>query len=339
MTFGGVRAVFALFVYVLFAVFTLGCGSGPSGNNFTNPQHVAASSADPVVRIFATQNPLVAQYYVGVNEPASAWVEFGTDTAYGKQTFSQSTSSPSGGTIGLLVAGMKASTRYHMRDHVSFLSGRSWVDQDRVFVTGPLPARNQLGLKVTRPNPSPVPGYGVELLDVLATTGTNNLQAAVTDLDGNIIWYFDWPSLPGATRSFPFPIRPLPNGNMVVNRSDGRLLEVNLAGNVIRHLTLSDLNQSLHTHGYLITISEMHHDVLPLPNGHWILLASVIKTFANLPGYPGNTDVTGDVLIDVAPDWTPVWVWSSFDHLDVNRHLMAFPDWTHSNALVYSAND
>ena len=30
------------------------------------------------------------------------------------------------------------------------------------------------------------------------------------------------------------------------------------------------------------------------------------------------------------------WAWSGFDHLDVNRHLMGLPDWTHSNAIIYT---
>jgi hypothetical protein len=47
----------------------------------------------------------------------------------------------------------------------------------------------------------------------------------------------------------------------------------------------------------------------------------------------------GDVLIDVDENWNPVWVWSSFDHLDINRHLMGLPDWTHSNAVIYSPVD
>ncbi len=33
------------------------------------------------------------------------------------------------------------------------------------------------------------------------------------------------------------------------------------------------------------------------------------------------------------------WVWSGFDHLDVNRHPAGLPDWTHSNAIIYSPND
>jgi hypothetical protein len=32
-------------------------------------------------------------------------------------------------------------------------------------------------------------------------------------------------------------------------------------------------------------------------------------------------------------------VWSEFDHLDVNRHPMNFADWTHTNAVLYSASD
>ena len=34
-----------------------------------------------------------------------------------------------------------------------------------------------------------------------------------------------------------------------------------------------------------------------------------------------------------------MWVWNEFDHLDVTRHPMQFPDWTHTNAIVYSPDD
>ena len=34
----------------------------------------------------------------------------------------------------------------------------------------------------------------------------------------------------------------------------------------------------------------------------------------------------------------PVWVWNSFDHLDINRHPYMFPDWTHANALLYTSD-
>ena len=45
------------------------------------------------------------------------------------------------------------------------------------------------------------------------------------------------------------------------------------------------------------------------------------------------------MLIDVDQGWKPVRVWSAFDHLDVNRHVQGLPDWTHSNAVLYTPND
>jgi hypothetical protein len=72
-----------------------------------------------------------------------------------------------------------------------------------------------------------------------------------------------------------------------------------------------------------------------------ILLVNHYKNFTNLPGRPGTTAVLGDALVDLDQNHNPVWVWDSFDYLDVNRHPMpgAFPDWTHSNSVVYSPDD
>ncbi len=51
------------------------------------------------------------------------------------------------------------------------------------------------------------------------------------------------------------------------------------------------------------------------------------------------TNVLGDVIVDLDTNLNPVWVWNEFDHLDVNRHPELFPDWTHTNAIVYSKDD
>ncbi len=99
------------------------------------------------------------------------------------------------------------------------------------------------------------------------------------------------------------------------------------------------MSTALAAKGYQFNLSSLHHDVLALDNGHWILIASEYKSFSDLPGYSGVTKVLGDLVIDVDPSGQPVWVWNSFDHLDVNRHPLLFPDWTHSNALLYSPDD
>ena len=61
------------------------------------------------------------------------------------------------------------------------------------------------------------------------------------------------------------------------------------------------------------------------------------KAYTNLTGLPGITTVIGDALVDVDQNLNPDWVWNTFDHLDINRHPMNFPDWTHSNDMLYSS--
>jgi arylsulfate sulfotransferase len=115
---------------------------------------------------------------------------------------------------------------------------------------------------------------------------------------------------------------------------------VDLGGNVIWQMTSAQLDQALAAAtcaGYNITVIGAHHDFVMLPNGHLILIASTTQIVS-------GTTVTGDVLIDVGdmdqnlvPQ--PVWVWNEFDHLDITRQPYLYPDWTHTNAILYSSSD
>src|SRR5579862_6228026 len=88
-----------------------------------------------------------------------------------------------------------------------------------------------------------------------------------------------------------------------------------------------------------ITVLGNHHDFAILPNGHLIIIAATQQSLT-LTGNTSPTAVLGDVIIDLDQNHKPVWLWNSFDHLYVNRHPMAFPpDWTHTNAVVYSPDD
>ena len=318
---------------ILVTLASLGCGAG----NFT----------PSLTKVGPTSSPLVAQYTIRNFHPGlTAWVEFGTDTNYGRQTSIMTGSvAPLGeAQLNILVAGMKAQTTYHMRAHVDWAGG-SWVDQDQTFTTGALPSSlaassgpQAPGITVTRPTPSLAPAPGVELLSLTSITGANVISEVVTDLQGNIIWY-----CPGSAT----PTKLLPNGHMLVNRATD-LQEIDLACNVIRDVSVAQVNQSLQAQGASFTIppslglpggSPFHHDMLVLPNGDWIALCQIGKTFTDLDGYPGTTEVAGDALVDIDPNGNVVWWWSSFDHLDVNRHpYFGLPDWTHSNALVYTAD-
>ncbi|MHB1022356.1 MAG: aryl-sulfate sulfotransferase [Acidobacteriaceae bacterium] len=296
-------------------------------------------------QVSTTANPQVAEYSIYLPQPGKVSVSFGTDTSYGLNTWAQSTPSPYGGMVNILVAGMRASTPYHMQAQVTLDNGVTFHDVDHTFTTGVPPATAPVQATTTS---GKIPQPGIELFDTAAPTFA--AQAFATDLAGNVIWTYSYPNGQG---DFVQPIKLLPNGHMLMvisylssippllvsSKAIDVVREVDLAGNTIRELSAATLNQSLQSKGFNITIGSLHHDVLELPNGHLILIATTRKQFDNLPGYPGTTSVLGDVLIDVDQNFNPVWVWNTFDHLDVNRHPFNFPDWTHSNALLYSADD
>jgi arylsulfate sulfotransferase len=302
---------------ILFALASVGCGSG----NFT----------PPITAVSATSHPLVARYSIRhFHQGLTAWVEFGTDTSYGRQTsvMTNSVTTPGGQALNILVAGMIPQATYHMRAHVEWAGG-SFVDQDQTFTTGALPTSQpppqvQITSSIV---PGLAPSPGIELLS-LVPTNPNTLASVATDLQGNIIWYYP---------SSGTPVKLLQNGHFILNLA-AHLREIDLAGNTIRDISVAQVNHSLQTNGFSYVIINFSHDVLVQPNGHWITIGQVSKDFTDLPGYPGTTSVLGDVVVDIDPNGNVVWGWSAFDYLDVNRHLQGLPDWTHSNALVYTAD-
>lgn len=315
------RGILLLEMFIA-CVFMLACG--------------VANDPPSVVEVMNTQNPLVAHFNVASSCAGQAMVEFGPDTSYGRSTSWY----PVAGhyrRISILVAGMKASTTYHMRAQVQ-CGGNTTPSADLTFATGPLPSTPFPNVQIIRPNPALASSEnpGIESVNLIVPNSTI-MQSFFTDRDGNPIWYYDV----GANNS-PFTMKLLPNGHMIlsITRLDTSLLrEVDLAGNTIRELDAGTLGQKVKAAGFDFVPAGFHHDVLPLDNGHLLVLVVFNQSFTDLPGYPGTIQVTGDGLVDLDQNWNPVWAWNSFDHLDVNRHLAGLPDWTHSNAVIYSPSD
>ncbi len=297
----------------------------------------------PVVSVSSTQNPLVAQVSVATGCTGQAMVEFGPDTSYGRSTAWYPISGNYVKTP-ILVAGMKASTTYHLRSHTQ-CAGNIATSGDMTFATGALPSLPFPAVAVTRPDPSlsSVENPGIEQITLTPTGGPPTMLSFFTDRDANPIWYYDV-----GAGNFPFVYKFLPNGHIIFDISEGGsvlapasslIREIDLAGNTIREMDTTSLQRKAGNAGYDFVPGFFHHDLLPLANGHLIVLVGIGKNFTNLPGYPGTIAVAGDALIDLDQDWNPVWAWNSFDYLDVSRHLNGLPDWTHSNALVYSPSD
>jgi arylsulfate sulfotransferase len=290
--------------------------------------------------VTATANVQVANYTVTPPSGATVSIQFGPDTNYGLNTWQQP-ADPSGGPVSIFVAGMRQNSAYHMRAVIKLADSTELDDSDHTFNTGTPPGRGLLQLSVTT-TPGMTPQSGVELLDFVTIVAGSSSGAVVTDLSGNPLWMYN------SGPSQPNPAKLLSNGHFLMNFSgqpDGNnsaLREVDLAGQTIWELTGAQLNQELAAAtcaGCNITIVGTHHDFAELPNGHVVVLAAQNKVETGLTGFPNPVTVTGDVIIDLDQNHKPVWVWSSFDHLDLNRHPMAFPDWTHSNSIVYAPDD
>jgi arylsulfate sulfotransferase len=135
-------------------------------------------------------------------------------------------------------------------------------------------------------------------------------------------------------------------GNPVGAGTINEIREVNLAGDTVREISIDDLNVALDAANCAechVKLNGFHHDVEPLPNGHWLVLASTSMNLSSTSKPPLTNlppiSVLGDVIVDLDQDLQPQWAWNEFNHLNPDRHPMSFPDWTHTNALVYSKDD
>jgi hypothetical protein len=295
--------------------------------------------------ISPTSHPLVAKYTITLVKGVKVTVQFGLTTAYGRST-APVPSPPGGGSVSILVAGMKASTTYHVRARIQWPDGK-WLDTpDQTFTTGPLPNIALPTLSATT-SPGQTPNPGVELINVIDPTGIS----AAADIDGNILWYYD-NTADSSWLGYAFPIKPLKNGNMLAAITNlysagvpqtipynSVLREIDLVGNPVRELYLADLNAALKAMGSDVQALCYSHDVLPLWNEHTILLVQQQKTVQlTLPPGPGQFTILGDAMVDLDENFNPVWTWSAFDWLDVDRHPMEFTaaagyDWTHCNCI------
>lgn len=335
------------------ATLNMGFGNVPLGT----PQTIAIrgiAAPPPVGQVTDTDNPQVALYTMRLPFPGSVTVNFGTSTNYGLKTWTRSTEI-AGGEVSIFVAGMQASTTYHMQATVEFSNGITVGDSDHTFMTKALPANMHLNVATTT-GAGMTPQPGLELLNPLTGTPTGVI---VTDLSGNVLWTYSDPG--NSSLNFIDGVKMLPDGNflMTVGASSdvplnttvqvgtiNEIREVNLAGDTVREISIDDLNSQLATAGCAecnVTLDTFHHDVEPLPNGHWLVLANTTMALSNTSMPPLTnappTTVLGDVIVDLDENMQPVWAWNEFNHMDPNRHPYFFPDWTHTNAITYSKDD
>jgi hypothetical protein len=332
---------------------------GTTGNQVVQLTGTGTTLSAGSGMVTATNNPLVALYTYAPTGPGTVYVNFGTTTSYGLKTWAVPTPT-NGDPVTIEVAGMTANTTYHMQATENLTAGGTVSDQDHTFTTSSFPT-SILPSITTSTASGQTPQPGVELMASITGKTPGYLQAYATDLKGNLIWAYNYADryTNGDFATVVQPIKQLPNGDYITVLSFGSqwlldsndnivnppagatdlIREIDLAGNPVKQITMDQLNSELSAAGYNLKLLDFNHDVTVLPNGHWIVLASEIQKETGLTGYSGSENVLGNAIVDLDTNLKPVWIWNEFDHLDLNRHPMQFPDWTHTNAVLYSPTD
>jgi len=304
-----------------------------------------AKGKDAVVN--RTANPLVALYSAPPCAKGTLVVQFRPAASGAWQSTAPQ---PCGGgtSINVQVAGMRASTSYVLRHVVSGSAPSTAL----TFTTGKPPA----GLKITTftvkqaPTAQADPTSQVIFHALIPTASAAFANPLGTDLSGHLVWYYDT-AHSGLTNIW--PVNSLPGGTALIlgkdkydPKGDNVLREIDLAGDPVRETNLDAVNAQL-THRGQEIIYMFHHDAIRLPNGDTAVLGATQKRF-------DGHNVMSDMVVVLDSNLQVVWTWDMFEHFTPPATfpassgtcsvLCALPDpksrdWTHGNALDYSAQD
>lgn len=251
----------------------------------------------------------------------------------------------------MMVLGMYAETAYTITVKAYDGEGKWVLSDSQAFTTGALPDDfPPLETKTSEPASMQT---GVTLFNIYRwNPGTDIQWAYLVGIDeaGKVVWYHK-------ESNIVFSIQRLSNGNLQYNYANLGIKEIDMLGNTISDWTSIGK----------LDVEFIHHDVVEMPNGHFLTLSSNLKTIG---GYPAEVDgdadddgdnlqeynVVGDMIVELDPDddFTVVNSWKLFDYLDPMKTGEGFhdpfwdtnyfskaptKDWTHANALQYDAAD
>lgn len=223
------------------------------------------------------------------------------------------------------VAGMRADSDYVMRAEV-VTNGNAKPGAWIPFHTGLLDGRFA---PLTEPVKRTADQISTE--PILIRSGFDPWRSTATDLAGNVVWYLN-------SASNVFLTRVLPAGRFLV-LADGAnsvndmkrwqlVREVDLLGNTIRETNIGRIAEQLEAHGIASDckkggqqcVSGFHHELIRLPNGHWLALGGLERMMpAGTQGSKEAVDVLGDLILDLDENLQLAWYWNSFDHMDIKR--------------------
>ena len=291
-------------------------------------------TANPFVWIYSTPPcPSGSQMRVEFRSPA------------GLVGSTDSRSCVEGVSMNFYLAGMRAETAYTLRHVIETKGGQLFGPE--LALTTKAADLNLAPYTVVKPAPLPWVN-GILLQSCLAQT------TVATDLAGNPVWAY-WgdisfltsPSGAGRFLGIHWDTTAPPSQQVV--------REFDLAGITIQETNAARVSEQLIRMG-IRPITGFHHEAKRLPNGDLLVLASTEQILTDVQD-PGPVDVIGDTILVLDRNLQVLWVWDSFDHLDVRRKAVmgetctpggggcppfylapVANDWVHGNSLELTAD-
>lgn len=309
-------------------------------------------------QVSLTPNVLVALYSAPPQpEGSTLHVEFRREGA-AEWLRTPEVSTLPGRSANVYVAGMRMDSRYEFR-HASTLQGATAYSSPISLKTGRPDVQFPLFTVVAGPDAQT---STLDRFHFFSSFPPDSMPIPLaTDMEGEVVWYL---------HKFKDAIHIVTNtvagGTVLYIKGDEEnvqgqfLVELDLAGNLVRETSAGRVNEQLRAMGMPL-IGAFDHEAVRFPNGYTVVQVSLEQVFpaaALWADAAPTRDVLGSVILALDGEWRVVWAWNSFDHLDIGRHpnpsevcgdgtpgcpplfkASVAEDWIHGNAIAPSPVD
>ncbi len=294
--------------------------------------------------ISPTSNPLVALYSAPPSPGSSMYVQFAQVGP--NPTWQDTAPLPivPGESTNFLVAGMLPNTTYLMRD----VSSDGTTSAPLTFTTGSLPTDVTFPTFTEQQAPPPGSDISQDLIlhDGIGTTTSNAVTTVATDLEGNIVWYYD----PVANNFHGYSPTIVPGGTLLHAGRPARLHRGQRRGDRVaggrpgRRHPAPDEHQRRQRRagrdGAALDHRLQPRRPAPAQRGHGGPRRHHERSSTSTATPP---QYNGDMVLVLDQNFQVAWVWNAFQWLDTNRLpptlARARADWLHANAVGWSPED
>lgn len=309
--------------------------SSPSDPAVAAPPHVVSASF-----VESPEAPLAGTLMVTLDRPSTLTVVAVDPAGHRLELVSTS----AGSTHELPILGLRAARSYTLTITATDASGTSAkavVERRTPALPADFPPLHVVASQHTR--------EGLTLFPVSRWKGVLPEEwgyIVAVDAAGEVVWYVN-------ARATIADVQRGSRGQIRYMFSERGIAEITPLGKIERALLAQGPKHEPAVAGFLpVAVDTLHHDVVELPNGHWLALATESRTLGptECPSYDRSYDVIGDLVVELDPaSGNVLGKVSMFDLLDPCRRVdgsfksqfwgqlygASSADWTHANAVFH----